>query len=62
MPVKKNGKAASKNNIHEHVIAGYGQSSVLDINNTTRKKSPQHNKKKKKENVQKTFFLFSPEQ
>lgn len=47
MPVKENGKAESENSIHEHVIAGYGQSSALDINNTTRKKSPQHNKKKK---------------
>lgn len=48
MPVKKNGKAASKNNIHEHAIAGYSHSSILDFNNTTSKRTPQHNWKKKK--------------
>lgn len=38
-PVKKNGKAASKNNIHGHAIAGYIHSSVPGNNN---KEKPQH--------------------
>lgn len=44
MPVKKKSKAASKINIHKHVIAGYNHSIFLDINNTTSKKKKQiHN-------------------
>ena len=44
-PVKKNGKAASKNNIHGHDIARYIHRSVPD--NKSNNKKTQHKKLRK---------------